>query len=128
MYLLFVFFALLISMFIRIILWNLYSKEIIIFTDNEVQYYIDYKYYKSRIKKFNLNLIKFYIINSKGELIYDSNIKGRLLIYLGKNSILLSDYMQVEDLRQLVSVLQQILIQFAPEYQFIMQYSFLFKN
>ncbi len=40
---------------LRLILWNLYGREIIQFSDNGIDYFFDFRYFKSKIISFQKN-------------------------------------------------------------------------
>ncbi len=70
-------FGLLFFRMFRMCLWNTYGREIIEFKNGKINYVVDYKYFKDKLKEFTYTDIKFDL----KEVGYEEDKKAVLVIY-----------------------------------------------
>ena len=80
-FLLFIFCGLVGFYFLRLTLWNIYGREIIIFKENKFSYNTDYKWFKGKMQHLEINEPLEFGINPIG---YEEDFKGALEISSGE--------------------------------------------
>ncbi|MDR6968950.1 hypothetical protein J2X31_002976 [Flavobacterium arsenatis] len=87
---------------LRVSLWNRYGKEVIVFKNDEITYFADYKWFKDGEKSIDKNAI-VYSIKPAG---YEDENKGVLLISNGKSQIESVIKMSIQDIEIVIQLLK----------------------
>ncbi|MCB9195222.1 MAG: hypothetical protein H6598_03270 [Flavobacteriales bacterium] len=60
--------------FIRILLWNLYGKEVFILSKNKIKHYFDYKYFRDSVSEISFETIEIELLNLENEIRADDDL------------------------------------------------------
>lgn len=88
---------------LRLALWNTYGKEKITISKNSVNYFVDYGWFKDRIKEAQIDAPVTFSVNPNGY----SDRRGRLKIGQNRAAIISAVRMPLEQLQELIGELNK---------------------